>query len=173
MPLLRDPNFNETVVLILEHEREGGTMGLVINRPGPLTVGGFCASLGIEWKGETHSPVHVGGPVSPSVGWLVHSADSMDDGSVEVAPGIHLSTSQEILRKVAENDQRDRRVFAGYAGWGPLQLEREISAGAWITCDEPEHSLIFSEEPHKVWSKVMLSMGIDPLSLVPGSLDPS
>jgi len=115
----------------------------------------------------------VGGPVSPSVGWLVHSADSLYEGSVEVAPGIQLSTSQEILRKVAEADDGNRRLFAGYAGWAPHQLEREISAGAWITCDAPEHKLIFSEEPDKVWSQVMFSMGIDPLSLVPGSLDPS
>ena len=173
MPILRDPNFNETVVLILEHDRESGAMGLVINRPGPLTVGKFCRELGITWRGDAKSPVHVGGPVSPTVGWLMHTGSEDSEQSVEVIPGIQLSTSQEMLRKVADTDDTKRRLFAGYAGWGPLQMEKEISSGAWITCEEPEHDLIFSEQPERVWTQVMMGMGIDPFFIVPGNIEPA
>ncbi len=65
------------------------------------------------------------------------------------------------------------RLFDGYAGWEPHQVEKEISAGAWITCDEPKHDLIFSPEPDRVWTQVMMGMGIDPFSIVPGNIEPA
>lgn len=170
MPVLQDPNFDKTVILIVEHAQDSGTFGLVLNRPGKLQVQGFCDELGVEWIGKENSPLYVGGPVNPSVGWILHGPMDGDIESSEIIPGVHLSASEDVLRRVASTEHLNRRLFSGYSGWSPGQLAMEIRAGAWLTSDTPK-GLVFETAPEKAWNTAMLHMGIDPFALVPGSLD--
>ena len=170
MPVLQDPNFDKTVILVVEHEQESGTFGLVLNRPGKLGVQGFCEELGVDWRGSSTAPLYIGGPVNPSVGWILHGPMDGDVESSEIIPGVHLSASEDVLRRVALQEKLNRRLFSGYSGWAPGQLAMEIRAGAWLTSDAPE-GIVFSVAPDEAWNKAMLHMGIDPLALVPGSLE--
>lgn len=168
-PGMVDPNFRRTVVLVLEHD-DSGTFGLVINRPGPIHVGIFCAGLGIEWRGAVSEPVYVGGPVQPMVGWLLHDPCSAAHESRPVRPDLAVSNSREMLELLASEPGARRRLYAGYAGWAPGQLAAELKQGAWLRADG-DADLVFGASPEAMWNQAVGSLGIDPLLLVPGESD--
>ena len=129
MPQLLDPNFHRAVVLLIDHD-EGGTFGLVLNRGTDLPVAQLCASLGIEWQGREERSVEWGGPVQPEHGWLLMGEDAPGHLEVtDVMQGVRFSRSPDVLRECAEAPPRKFRIFLGYAGWGPGQLEAERAHG--------------------------------------------
>jgi putative transcriptional regulator len=161
-PLLGDPNFRRTVVLVVEDEPEEGTLGVVLNRPTEVPVGQVLES----WTDLVTGPsvVFRGGPVAPNsalalaivpgdeepVGWraLDGSAAASRIGLVDLdAPPQLLAGGIASLR-----------VFAGYAGWGPGQLQAEIDEGAWyVLSGEPADA--FVAEPERLWKIVLRRQG--------------
>ncbi len=153
-PDLLDPNFRRSVILVGEHGEEGA-MGVILNRPSPVTVADAVPPLA-ELVGEWEL-VHVGGPVQPQA--IVVLGDFEDAaeagalvlGSIGFLPG-EIETAADIASLTRA------RVFAGYAGWGPRQLEDEIAEGAWIlTPAVPED--IFTDDPDHLWSAVLKRKG--------------
>jgi putative transcriptional regulator len=170
MPQLEDPNFERSVVLMVEHNEEG-SFGLIVNRPNSdLLVADVLSQLGIEWGSDPDEVVWNGGPVMPGTGWVLHEPLdlSIEEGKVDIVPGIVLSTSPNRLRAIAEAPPPRLRFVLGFSGWGPAQLESELAAGAWITAEvTPE--LIFDTPADAMWETVLRSLGIDPASLVSAS----
>lgn len=163
-PLLPDPNFDRTVVLLLAYGEEGA-LGLVLNRPSEMEVGAPLP----QWEPFATTPpvVFMGGPVQhQAVICLARAADGMADLDPEnpdtweesgswkpVSPGIGTVDLDLDPGGLASRFTRVR-VFAGYAGWAAGQLEGEIAAGAWWVVDaEPEDP--FSEEPDELWKRVL------------------
>ena len=154
-PLLSDPNFARTVVLMLE-DNEDGALGLVLNRPSPLEVGEPLP----DWADLSASPpvVFVGGPVSrSSVIALARCADEpdMSDDTWTSVLGpigvLDLTADAALLHTVVD----DVRVFAGYAGWEEEQLRDEISDGAWFVVDALPNDAT-TDEPEDLWREVLL-----------------
>lgn len=153
-PPLEDPNFDRTVVYVLEHHDEGA-LGLIINRPGPDGLGDALHA----WTDTQSDPtlVFLGGPVEPDA--LIAIARMREPGA---EPDEHLSPlNGDIASADLAADPIDvapaisaLRVFRGYAGWGPGQLEEEIGAGAWLVLD-PEPSDLFTAEPDELWRAVL------------------
>ncbi len=172
MPQLSDPNFRRAVVLILR-SNDKGAFGLVINRPGDLSVAELCKDQGIDYKGAAGEQIMVGGPVESERHLMVlHGEErlfvSASEEEIDVAPGIRLVTAREGLAMLAVSGAQRFRCFAGYAGWGPGQLEDELDAGAWIPLPADEE-LVFDVGPGAmVWEQALRRAGIDPISLVPG-----
>jgi putative transcriptional regulator len=167
MPQLEDPNFERSVVLMIEHNEEG-SFGLIVNRPSELLVADILSSLGMEWGRDPQEVVWSGGPVMRQTGWVLHEPVDLteDEGKVDVAPGIVLSTSPDRLRAIAKDPPVRVRFVLGFSGWGPAQLESELAAGAWITAEvTPE--LLFETPPEEMWETVLRSLGIEPATLVP------
>jgi putative transcriptional regulator len=169
MPQLQDPNFSKSVVLLCEH-REEGAMGLVINRctdTRAATIVQLDPPLANE--AESGLPVWIGGPVDPARGWLL-LAENLGDG-IEVSPGLYLSASRDLLRRVLETSSlADRcRFLVGYAGWGPRQLDSELAASAWLTVPV-DKALMFETPVESMWEVAIRGLGIDPhaLALGPG-----
>lgn len=164
MPQLGDPHFHRSVILMLEHD-ESGSMGLVINRGAPLTLGELARGqdLGIAPE-RIHQPVFVGGPVEPHRGFLLH-----DDGRLEekhpVLPGLYLSLTLDALGPLLEDPAPRLRFCLGYAGWGPRQLEREMASGAWLFA-EAEAGSVLEGDPALLWENTLRGMGVDPAMLV-------
>lgn len=162
-PELEDPNFDRTVVYLIEHD-DSGAMGLVINRVaarGPLNR--LLQDLGIE--SETASTeevrVHYGGPVDPGRAFVLHSSDYRSDDTVQLADGIAVTGSLDVLEDIAAGEGPSRRLLAvGYAGWAPDQLEQEVAAGAWFTVPADE-ALLFDERIETKWQRAMARRGID------------
>jgi putative transcriptional regulator len=153
-PTLVDPNFQRTVVLISEHG-EQGAMGIVVNRPSAMTVGEAVPAL--ERLLSADQAVFVGGPVAPTS--IVLLAEFLDPGlaALLVFGRVGLPAADtEVELLMASIDRA--RVFAGYAGWGPGQLEDELANGDWITEPAgPED--VFGDQAEELWSAVLTRKG--------------
>lgn len=151
-PKLRDSNFFKTVVLLLEHTEEGA-MGLVLNRPSSLTVGNALAGHLEPTDGE--EMVFVGGPVEPADLFLLHTNDTVAgefDVAPEVVAGLFVTNAADQFEAVlsAPKNGAKTRVFCGYAGWGPGQLEGEIGRGDWLAVDA-ECDALFGTSVYDLW----------------------
>jgi putative transcriptional regulator len=171
MPQLQDPNFRRAVVLIVEHNDEG-TFGLVLNRPVELAAGELCDSLDIEWGGDPELPLHWGGPVQASTGWVLFSDDVMldleGDEITRLAAGLSFAGSLRVLETIARTPPEDVRLFLGYAGWGPGQLQGEMAQGAWLVAPG-NADVVFGADPDAMWDAVVRGLGVDPATLIPTS----
>lgn len=173
MPQLLDPNFRRSVVLVVHHDAEGA-FGLVLSRDSDTLAHDLCASLGLAWQGDDEHRVGWGGPVQPDTGWVLlgddgsaPESDDLDDAT-EIGDGLLFAGSLATLRRVAEAPPRDLRLFLGYAGWGPGQLEDELSQGSWLVAPV-SRDLVFRLPPDSLWQAVLRQLGIDPSTLVPTS----
>jgi putative transcriptional regulator len=154
-PALADPNFDRAVVLLLDHDEEG-SLGVVLNRPTPVGVGDVLE----PWAELAGRPpvVFQGGPVSldSALGLAVvpgESADSEPLGWRRVHGAIGL-VDLEAPPELLAAELGSLRIFAGYAGWGPGQLEEELSDGAWYVV-ESEPGDVFSPDPEQMWRAVL------------------
>jgi putative transcriptional regulator len=150
-PQLLDPNFRRTVVLIADHNEEGA-MGVILNRPSGMTVADAAPDL--EPFIDAEAPIFAGGPVQPTSGVILAEATEVGDpvfGDVILVPG--LGELADVVDSVGR-----LRVFAGYAGWGPGQLDGELEREDWII-DPARTSDVFSEEPDTLWGEVLVRKG--------------
>lgn len=161
-PLLADPNFRRTVVLIVEDEPSEGTLGVVLNRPTKVAVRDVLQA----WTDLVSGPpvVFRGGPVAPSSALALGSVPGGEEpvgwralnGSAGMARVglVDLDAPPELLAGGISS----LRVFAGYAGWGPGQLQSEIEEGAWyVLAGEPDDP--FAPEPEGLWRAVLRRAG--------------
>lgn len=153
-PALDDPNFRRTVVLIGEHNDEGA-MGVVLNRVSPVTV--EDAVPPIAPLTSTGDLVYIGGPVQPQA--VVVLADFVDPERAEALVVETVGFLPGEVDDVSEiGDLRSIRVFAGYAGWAPGQLEGELEEGSWVVLPA-QASDVFTTDPDGLWSKVLRREG--------------
>ncbi len=168
-PSLADPNFAGSLVLMAEHHGEGA-LGLVVNRPGSVTVAEVLSHVdeglrsAAERAGRAGGSVLVGGPVTPERLWIVYRPGALpvEEDGVAVGPGLALGGSRELLdRLVRAPDAGPFLLLLGYAGWGPLQVEREVAAGAWIPM--PLHEdLVFDVPLEERWATAVRRLGLEP-----------
>ncbi len=145
-PVLQDPNFKQTVVLLLQHGG-GGAFGLVINRPAKVD--------GLPF------PVYTGGPCGSEGLLMLHGNPEWQKLSDEkpekaIAPGVYLGDAA-CLKRVTEGSEKATlrfRLFAGYAGWGPGQLEGELAAGAWAIVPATG-DLLFDAPVEEIWTQLL------------------
>ncbi|MEA2483708.1 MAG: putative transcriptional regulator [Thermoleophilaceae bacterium] len=150
-PALLDPNFRRTVVLIADHGEEGA-MGVILNRPSGMTVSDAAPDL--EPLVGPEAPIFAGGPVQPTAGVVLAEATEVGEpifDDVVLVPGLGE------LADVIDSATRVR-VFAGYAGWGPGQLDDELAREDWIT-DPARPSDVFAEDPGALWVSVLERKG--------------
>jgi len=150
---LGDPNFRETVVLLLDYGPHGAT-GLVINRPTKVSVPEVLP--GLEEVRHVEDLVYLGGPVATeSMMMLLRSPVELDESTL-VFEDIHVSQSIDLLRRYAqaETDRPEYRLYAGYAGWGPGQLDGEIERGDWYVVDG-DSALVLTEDPASTWGRLI------------------
>jgi len=165
MPQLGDPNFHRSVVLMIEHG-DAGSMGLVINRAAPLSLGELARGQSMKIApGREGDNVFVGGPVEPQRGFVLHNCDAIEEKH-EVVPGLYLSFTVDALQPLLQSASSKLRFCLGYAGWGPKQLEKEIAAGAWL-CTEASAVPTLESEPDQLWDEILRGMGLDPAMILP------
>jgi len=164
MPNLMDPNFFRSVVVLCAHTSEGA-FGLVINQELELPVSAICAEADIEWDGDQDLKVYAGGPVERQRGWLLHDSELMFEGSQIIDAGLALTTSQDGLAAFGKNPNGRFRLVLGYAGWGPGQLDQEITQGSWLT-GPLSQELLFDTPREAIWQRAMELVGVDPTHLV-------
>ena len=171
VPQLLDPNFRQSVVLLLQQTEEGA-LGLVINRESGLRLQDLCRDHEIPYGGSPDKRVRVGGPVQPEQGLVLYGSDLQDPEGRPIVDGLLLSASTGTLSRLCRESVGRFHCYAGYAGWAPGQLEREIADGSWIVT-APNPLLVFDHPAEDVWARALADNGIDPSALVPGGSDVS
>ncbi len=162
MPGMQDPNFSSTVTLICEHNADGA-LGIVINRPLELNLGGLFEQLelGSSDVALMEVPVLAGGPVGTERGFVIHNAGTDFENSLRVSEDIQLTVSRDIIDAMASGDGPDKSLVAlGYAGWEAGQLEEEIRANSWINVPATP-TLVFDTPFELRWANAADTLGID------------
>jgi putative transcriptional regulator len=168
--VISDPNFRKAVVLIADHGSEG-SLGLVLNRPATLPVDEAAPELASLV--EPGTPIFLGGPVQPQAAIVLAEVDRPEIASKLVVDSIGLLPVDAALETAdVRAAVRRARIFAGYAGWGPGQLEGELAESAWLV--EPALPAdVFAELPAHLWATILRRKGgsFQVLALMPW--DPS
>lgn len=162
MPGMQDPNFSTTVTLICEHS-DAGALGIVINRPSGMTLGGLFEQLDLEDAdpAAARRPVLVGGPVGPERGFVLHEAAYSYEHSLSVSGDIRLTLSRDVLDAMATGRGPGKSLVAlGYAGWEAGQLDREMLANSWLTV-EATPRLVFDLPFDQRWAAAAGTLGVD------------
>jgi putative transcriptional regulator len=155
-PDMGDPRFRHTVILIVQHNKDGA-LGIVINRPlNQMPVAKLLNALGLDSKGTQGSVrVFAGGPVQPEIGFIVHSADYHRTGTIEIDGSVSMTANPAVLRDIGHHQGPRQSLLAfGYAGWGPGQLDGELALGGWFTIPE-DPKLVFDIDRDKLWDEAM------------------
>ncbi len=168
MPKLADPNFAQTVTLICEHKAEGA-LGIVLNRPLDLRLSELLKHMGLAaiTPDIADLPVYAGGPVQVDHGFVLHQPLGHWESTLCIQDDMGLTTSRDILAAIAAGKGPDKYlIMLGYAGWGPGQLEQEISNNSWLTVDN-DLQIVFEVPAIERWHAAANKLGID-LNLLAG-----
>ncbi len=168
MPGMEDPNFDHGVTLMCQHN-EDGALGITINRNSDLTLMDVLAQLDIQCNDESiaNQPVLQGGPVQQERGFVLHSDDGQWEATTQVAPGIMVTTSRDVLEAIAQHRGPSKYVVAlGYAGWSAGQLEDELKENAWLNT-AADSAIIFDLPLDDRWARAVASLGIEASTLQP------
>src|SRR5581483_6006078 len=153
-PALVDPNFRKTVVLVAHHDDEGA-IGLVLSRPSSVPASDAVPALdGLPGGAD---PVFVGGQVQPEAFMALAEFDDVNDAAAPIFGDVGFVPAGEEpdgLAPVVQLSIRRVRLFAGYAGWGPGQLEAELEEPSWIVVDA-ESDDPFADDPDDLWRTVL------------------
>ncbi len=151
---LGDPNFAETVILLVHYDEQAGAMGLIVNRRTDVPLSRVFHDQK-EAQGRADE-VYTGGPVDPGGVLALLKSTTKPEESQRVFPGVYLISSKALLEKTLA-DKADAgmfHVYLGYAGWGPGQLEHEVELGGWQILP-PDAADVFHSGPDSVWSRLI------------------
>ncbi|HUE65257.1 MAG TPA: YqgE/AlgH family protein [Rhizomicrobium sp.] len=165
MPQMGDPFFDHSVVYLCAHSEENGAMGIIVNKTiDSLTIDELYTQLKIEpvKRSNRQQPVHFGGPVATGQGFVLHSADYRDEGTLGIGDEFALTATVDILRASGKGEgPRQCLVALGYAGWGPGQLDSEIQANGWLLV-AADTGLVFDAEINSKWQRALAKLGVSP-----------
>jgi putative transcriptional regulator len=166
LPGIGDARFDRAVIAICSHN-EDGALGIGIGRLLPrLRLHDVMKELALDAGVAPNVPVHVGGPVEPGRGFVLHSLDWGGDGTAQVSNQWALTSTLDVLRALAKGKGPTRWLVAmGYAGWSAGQLDNELTRHGWhFVNGQPD--LIFETDVTDRWQRAYRSVGIDPAQLV-------
>lgn len=155
-PFMADANFRRSVVLLVDHSNDEGSVGFIINKPLSVRMNEL-----VEDFPEIEAVVHYGGPVSTNTIHYIHNVGMLLDGSTEIGPGVFWGGEFDKLKFLVERGLilgENIRFFVGYSGWSPGQLADELDTGSWIMSDMHPNYL-FKSKAQKLWNQVLHHKG--------------
>lgn len=162
MPHMADPNFAQTLIYLVEHNRDGA-MGLIINRPSGLNLLDILEQLRPDGPADPASQqvtVFSGGPVQTDRGFVLHPADAQFQATLGLGQ-LGVTTSQDVLFSIADGyGPKQHFIALGYAGWEPGQLEAELIDNAWLSCPAQPH-ILFDLPYDQRLNAAAASLGVD------------
>jgi len=154
-PMLKDPNFRRSVILICEH-RLDGSVGLVLNDMTNYQIGEV-----VEELSHSQQSLFRGGPVETDSMHMIHNLSESLSEAQEVLDDLFWGGSFEDLKDylaIYNSNEEQLRLFSGYSGWSEGQLQVEVDEGAWIVTRSDAKTL-FGSSPEKLWRTILRSMG--------------
>jgi putative transcriptional regulator len=162
LPTMPDARFTRSVMLICQHD-DDGAMGIVVNRPSEYTLGEVLSQMGLDSSDERlrMQVVLAGGPMHPERGFVLHDGGPQWDSSLQIAGGLTLTTSRDILESMARGEGPEHAIVAlGCAGWGKGQLEHELAENSWLTAPADDE-LLFALPLDARWHAAAGRIGVD------------
>ncbi len=155
--VVSDPNFEGSIVVVMNNVGPA-PIGIIINRPMPLSVSRFFPKL--KQLAGRHERVYYGGPVEFGEVWYLFRAKSAPKTAIQVCAGVYVSSSHELLLQLLRrrNPMQGLRIFVGHAGWAPGQLQAEIQGGAWAP-RRADAASIFDPKPLHPWPSAAAAGG--------------
>ena len=150
---LADPNFSQTVVLLVDYD-QGGAMGVIINRPTEMKLSMVFKDIK-ELQKRTDT-VFAGGPVMRNQLLLLLRTDAPPEGSLRVLQDVYVASQLSLIGQMIKNEEKgDRfRVYAGSAGWAPGQLDHEVKRGDWHILPA-DADTVFNKAPYEIWPELI------------------
>jgi len=148
-----DPAFAESVILLVHYDRESA-VGLMLNRRTTIPLSHALRNL--KAAAQRSDPAYIGGPVETGTAMALFRSNTKPDSGAQVLEKIYLIPSQPALEKALTGGKSadDLRVYVGYCGWGPGQLDNETHLGAWYILDGSA-ALVFDPNPDTMWSRLI------------------
>jgi len=168
MPQMLDSRFEQSLIYILEHDFEGA-WGVVINQATNMTLQEIFTQLDIASSNDAIADQIIlnGGPVDTQHGLVLHRPEISFESTRHFDGGVSLSSSRDVLEALASGGEPEEHlVLLGHAGWGPGQLEEEITDNAWLTCEADTH-IIFNTPVAQMRTEAAGLLGVD-LALMVG-----
>ena len=168
-PAMGDPRFAQTVILMVQHDREGA-FGLVINRPTDMTIDDLFQRIDLKLEivpsnPDASSAVLFGGPVQDDRGFVLHTPRGEYSSTLKITDDISFTTSRDVLEAVANGSGPQQILISiGYSGWGAGQLEEEIAHNGWLTV-AADRSIMFDLPIAERYAAAIKLLGIDPMML--------
>lgn len=163
LPGMPDKRFEKSVIFVCAHS-EQGAMGLIVNKPFEgLSFRELVERLDVRITANApEPPVLFGGPVGTGQGFVLHTSDfGGGEATIAVTSEISLTATIDILRAITEGRGPEKALFAlGYAGWGPGQIEGELSSNGWIHCDAKK-AILFDIDCEDKWRAALATLGAD------------
>ena len=162
MPGMRDIRFKQSVVYICAHSAEGA-MGIVVNKAlDSLTMPDLMAHLEIPAGSDVRTgKVHFGGPVETARGFVLHSSDYIEEGTLVIGDNFALTTTLDVLRAIGRGEGPMKTLLAlGYANWSPGQLDSEIHANVWLHAPADD-GIVFDATDDAKWEAAIRRIGIE------------
>ncbi len=157
-PFMDDPNFFRSVIYLVRHA-DDHAFGLILNRPTDFRMD-KVVSMVCELECVHDRPLYCGGPVD---GPLIALHDQPELGSEDCIDGLHMTSDQDKLLKLFVSPKAKLKLFDGFAGWGPGQLDEEIATGSWLIADV-DADLVLSDDP-EIWENLLKRIGQNILSV--------
>ena len=156
-PSLSDRFFSRSVVMLAEHSNEG-SFGFIVNKPARVKLSKVTSEFG-----SFDAELFLGGPVLVSSLFYVHSKGDIIPDSLKIVDGVYWGGDISEIRRLISSGQltnNDIRFFAGYSGWEPKQLDREMKENSWIVLQGNKQH-VFGSRPTGLWKKIVLTLGDD------------
>ncbi len=169
-PLLGDPNFDRTVILLTEHNEIEGSVGFVINKPLDLQLDDIV--IGFP---SLKTKVYHGGPVQQDNLYFIHNKGNLIPGSQLIKDDLYWGGDLEPLKEMIKCKlvtPEDIRFFLGYSGWGLGQLKNEVESKSWVILEQKSVNVLH-DSPQEMWKNVIRQLGGDYLLWANSPLDPS
>lgn len=157
-PLLDEPYFKRSVVVLLDDDPDGGQIGLVLNRSTPVNL----QDLFPDWKSASKIRVYCGGPVEADRLFMLHSLPERFPDSMEISPGLYVGAKLDDVIDYINNESptgEGIRFFLGYSGWTKGQLTSEILRNTWALCAAPQAKDLLIGAEDEYWRKSVERLG--------------
>ncbi len=157
-PLLDEPYFKRSVILLLDEDNNQGHIGLALNKITPVSL----QDLFPDWKAGAEVPVYSGGPVEADRLFMLHTMGDRFEGSMEVSPGLYVGAKlDDIIDYINNNRYADGniRFFLGYSGWSKGQLTSEILKNTWALNPNPGHTDVLTGAEDLYWRREVRRLG--------------
>ena len=150
---MQDPRFKEAVILVTPHYQEE-VVGVVVNKPTEIAVSTLFPQS--ELKDQQSRQLYFGGPVSSQSLLFLIRSKNQPKTSLRIFENVFLSADRKVLEQVLRHPKpfAGLRIFSGYAGWKPGQLEAEVEKGYWLL-READTEILFHTEPGLIWRKLI------------------